>query len=114
MAAVLDQLDKSTLSLLGNKLGGIWGYIDRDKPNDLMPSLSKLHYSYSVDGVPSGIYLRDYNRGVIRTIGVPPPSNLDELDQNAPKLIPTGVVSQAYKSSTGNNYKDLGPAGGRY
>jgi hypothetical protein len=39
---------------------------------------------------------------------------LDELDVNAPKLKPVGVVSQAYKSKAGQRYRDLGPTEGRY
>jgi hypothetical protein len=44
----------------------------------------------------------------------PRPSQLDELDINAPGLKPVGVVSQVYKSKQGRRYKDLGPKEGRY
>jgi hypothetical protein len=116
MAEVLNQLDNSTLSLSGNGINPIvteagWGYVDTTGERN--PTLSSLHNHYSVDGDPN-IKLLDFNSDG-KTMGkVPLPSLLDELDQNAPKLTPRGVVSQAYKSSAGNNYKDLGPAGGRY
>jgi hypothetical protein len=36
----------------------------------------------------------------------PQPSQLDELDPNAPKLKVTGVVSKVYKSAPGQKYTD--------
>ncbi len=39
----------------------------------------------------------------------PQPSQLDELDPNAPRLQVTGVVSKVYKSSNGKKYMDNKP-----
>ncbi len=117
MASVLDQLPVSTLSLQGNKFNPNpqspdWGY--PDATGELAPGLSRLQYTYSVDGNPN-VRVRDYNRAALGGVtAVRPPARLDELDPNAPKLSPGGVVSQAYKSPTGQRYKDLGPQPGRY
>ena len=114
MASVLDQLSTSTLSLQGNGLNPnpqspSWGYVD--STNQLDPALSNLQNTYSVDSIPN-VRLKDFNKNGVSTVKAE--SRLDELDPNAPKLQPRGVVSQAYKSKTGLTYKDLGPAGGRY
>lgn len=117
MASVLDQLDKSNLSLQGNNFNpqsqnANWGY--SDATGELQPDLSKLQYTYSVDGDPN-VRIQDYNRAALGGVTtVRPPARLDELDTNAPNLTPGGVVSQIYKSTPGRNYKDLGPAEGRY
>lgn len=117
MASVLDQLDKSNLSLQGNKFNPKpqspdWGY--PDQTGELQPDLSKLQYTYSVDGNPE-VRIQDYNRAALGGVTtVRPPAFLDELDSNAPNLTPGGVVSQVYKSSPGRNYRDLGPSEGRY
>lgn len=117
MASVLDQLPKSTLSLQGNKFNPQpqtpdWGY--PDSTGDLAPELSSLQYTYSVDGNPN-VRVQDYNRAALGGVtAIRKPSRLDELDTNAPSLSPGGVVSQVYKSPTGQRYKDLGPSTGRY
>ncbi len=71
---------------------------------------NSLHNLYSVYGQPD-VTWRLINRNLPMK---PPPSTMDELDPIAPNLIPTGVVSQVYKSKTGRRYKDLGPIEGRY
>jgi hypothetical protein len=117
MASVLDQLDKSNLSLQGNKFNpqsqtADWGYSDAS--GELAPDLSSLQYTYSVDGNPN-VYIQDYNRAALGGVTtVRPPARLDELDSNAPNLTPGGVVSQVYKSPAGQRYRDLGPSEGRY
>jgi hypothetical protein len=120
MASVLDQLPQSTLSLVGNRLTAnpnspAWGY--PDATNELAPDLSRLQYTYSVDGNPN-VRIQDYNRTALGGVtAVRPPAQLDELDPNAPNNFQAGtggVVSQIYKSSTGRKYKDLGPQPGRY
>lgn len=121
MASVLDQLPQSTLSLVGNNLTAnpnspAWGY--PDVTGELAPDLSKLQYTYSVDGNPN-VRIEDFNRAAFGgATTVKPPAILDELDPNAPNNYQAGypgsVVSQIYKSSRGRNYKDLGPQPGRY
>jgi hypothetical protein len=111
---VIDQLSKSNLSLAGNGFNpqpnsAAWGYIDAS--SNLDPAASNLQNTYSVDSIPN-VRLKDFNKNGVSTVKAE--SRLDELDPNAPKLQPRGVVSQAYKSKTGLTYKDLGPAGGRY
>lgn len=123
---VINQLPISTLSLDGNgfsvqRNSPAWGYANGT--GQLNPALSTLQYTYSVDGNPN-TKIVDFNRlalGGITTIKVP--SMLDELDPNAPKNYQVGnpntsnigtVVSQAYKSPTGQQYKQKGPADGRY
>jgi hypothetical protein len=117
MASVLDQLPKSTFSLQGNKFNpktqtADWGY--PDATGQLQPDLSRLQYTYSVDGDPN-VRIKDYNRAALGGVTtVRPPARLDELDPKAPNLTPVGVVSQIYKSASGRKYKDLGPQPGRY
>jgi hypothetical protein len=111
---VIDQLSKSNLSLAGNGFNPqsqspAWGYIDSSL--NLDPAASSLQNTYSVDSIPN-VTLKDFNKNGVTTVKAE--SRLDELDPNAPKLQPRGVVSQAYKSKKGLTYKDLGPAGGRY
>lgn len=111
---IIDQLSKSTLSLVGNGFNPqtqqpAWGYIDAS--SNLDPAASKLQNTYSVDSNPN-IRLKDFNKNGVTTVKAE--SKLDELDLNAPKLTPRGVVSQAYKSSKGQNYRDKGPKDGRY
>lgn len=110
-----DKLKDSTLSLQGNgfdpqRLSPAFGYADAS--NSLDPKLSKLQYTYDVNSNPN-VRIVDFNKTPYRS-SVPPESQLDELDTNAPKLLVKGVVSQVYKSSTGRTYKDLGPKEGRY
>ena len=121
MASVLDQLPNSTLSLQGNRLTAnpnspAWGY--PDATNELAPELSRLQYTYSVDGDPN-VRIKDFNRTALGGVtAVRPPASLDELDPNAPNNNQAGfagsVVSQIYKSASGRKYKDLGPQPGRY
>ena len=111
---VIDQLSKSNLSLAGNGFNpqpnsAAWGYIDAS--SNLDPAASSLQNTYSVNSIPN-VKLKDFNKNGVTTVKAE--SRLDELDPNAPKLQPRGVVSQAYKSKSGLTYKDLGPAGGRY
>jgi hypothetical protein len=122
MASVLDQLPQSTLSLQGNGFNPqqnqpAWGYQSSNGNNTLDPALSELQYTYSVDGSPNERIV-DFNRQALGgTTVVRDPATLDELDPNAPNNFQAGmggVVSQIYKSSTGRNYKDLGPQPGRY
>ena len=111
---IIDQIPGSTLSLQGNGFNpqphsAAWGYID--STSNLDPASSKLQNTYSVNSTPN-VRLKDFNRNGITTVRAE--SRLDELDTNAPNLIPRGVVSQIYKSKTGRQYKQLGPADGRY
>jgi hypothetical protein len=111
---VINQLDRSTLSLQGNNLNPVptqpaWGYIDSTA--NLDPAASRLQNTYSVDSIPP-VRLKDFNINGVTT--VPAESRLDELDRRAPNLTPGGIVSQIYKSPRGRQYKDLGPADGRY
>jgi hypothetical protein len=111
---IIDQLDRSNLSLQGNgfnpqQQSPAWGYIDPSA--NLDPAASKLQNTYSVDSNPQ-VRLKNFNRTGVTT--VPAESRLDELDNRAPNLQPSGVVSQIYKSKPGRQYKQLGPRDGRY
>lgn len=97
--ALLDKLATSPLGLKGQ----------RPATFDVNPAAA-LHNLYSVDGNPSVRWSQSNGNAGI----VPQPSQLDELDVNAPKLFPVGVVSSAYKSAAGQRYQDLGPTEGRY
>ena len=126
MASILDQVPTSGFSLQGNNFNprtqlADWGY--PDVTGQLQPNLSRLQYTYSVDGIPN-VRIKDYNRAALGGVTtVRPPSQLDELDPSAPKNLLVGppipgnkgpVVSQIYKSAPGRNYRDLGPSTGRY
>ena len=121
MADIVNQTNTSTLALQANGLSATpsqqsWGFPDTTGPNALLPDLSKLHRTYSVDGIPN-VRIVDFNRtalGGSTTLGLSTPSRIDELDTNAPNLTPVGVVSQVYKSRAGRQYRDLGPRNGRY
>ena len=111
---ILNQLDRSTLSLQGNRINAVptqpaWGYIDSSANTD--PAASKLQNTYSVNSIPP-VRLKDFNINGVTT--VPAESKLDELDRRAPNLTAGGVVSQVYKSPAGRQYKQLGPQPGRY
>ena len=97
--ALLDKLTTSPLGLKGQ----------RPATFDVNPAAA-LHNVYSTQGTPTVRWAQSNGNAGI----VPSPSQLDELDVNAPKLSPVGVVSSVYKSSAGQRYKDLGPAEGRY
>jgi hypothetical protein len=120
MASVLDQLPVSDFSLPGNRLTAnpnqpAWGYPDRT--GDLDPALSRLQYTYSVNGRPR-VRIKDFNRAAFGGVtAVKPPATLDELDRNAPNNTQAGsggVVSQIYKSPLRRQYRTLGPQPGRY
>jgi len=132
MASVLDQLPNSILSLQGNGFNAqpnspSWGF--KSPGGTLDPYLSQLHYlpienpGYSVTGIPSERVV-DFNGLANQGLSLLGPSSTkDELDPKAPnntQVAPPragskgSVVSQIYKSSTGRNYKDLGPREGRY
>ena len=120
MASVLDQLPNSTLSLQGNGFNPqqnqpAWGY--PDATNELDPALSRLQYTYSVDGNPN-TRIVDFNRLALGgSTVVRPPARLDELDPQAPNNTQAGnggVVSLIYKSPVGQRYRDKGPQPGRY
>jgi hypothetical protein len=122
--SLLDKLNQKTkkgepnnLSLVGNNFNPqtkspAFGYVD--STNNLNPRLSRLHNTYSVDGIPK-IRIIDFNKSPYKS-ELPPPSGVDELDKNAPNfnIVQGGVVSKIYKSKQGRNYRDLGPAEGRY
>jgi hypothetical protein len=124
--SLLDKLNKTSavgepnnLSLVGNnfnpqRLSPAFGYAD--STNNLDPALSRLQNTYDVNSNPN-IRIVDFNKSQYPSY-LPPESQLDELDINAPKNLRAGsigsVVSQIYKSKTGRKYKDLGPIEGRY
>jgi hypothetical protein len=97
---LLDKLKDSILGLGGNKPQNFG--VNPVPPNS-------LHNLYSVDGQPNVSWRPSNSLGF-----KPQPSQLDELDVNAPNAQPAGVVSQIYKSKQGRRYKDLGPTEGRY
>jgi len=121
MADIVNQQTTSALALQSNNLTATprqwsWGFPDTIGPNALDPELSKLHRTYSVDGIPN-VRIIDFNRvalGGSTTAGLQVPSKIDELDLRAPNLSVRGVVSQIYKSPVGRQYKQLGPRDGRY
>jgi hypothetical protein len=85
MASVLDQLPDSTLSLVGNGLTAnqsqpAWGY--PDPTGELSPALSRLQYTYSVDGDPN-TRIVDYNRAALGGVtAVRPPARFGALKLN--------------------------------
>lgn len=100
--SLLNKLKDSVLGLRGAKPANFG--VNPVPPNS-------LHLKYSVDGNP------DVDWRLIKgnLSNKPRPSQLDELDANAPGLnAGVGVVSQVYKSKTGRRYRDLGPKEGRY
>jgi hypothetical protein len=113
--AIIDQLGDSRVSLVGNGFNPrpnqpSWGYQSPNGNNTLDPALSELQYTYSVDGNPNERIV-DFNRAALGGVtAVKPPAMLDELDPNAPN----NYQAQVYKSTSGRNYRDLGPADGRY
>jgi hypothetical protein len=116
--ALIDLLKTSNYSLAGNGFdpkpnSSAWGYTD--PTNNLDPAVSKLHNTYDVDGNPI-IKIVDFNKNGVTTVKAQ--SGLDELDKNAPKNTKAGglssVVSQIYKSPSGQRYPDKGPQPGRY
>lgn len=124
--SLIDKIKLSTLSLEGNKFlvnrgTPAWGYTNK-LLSDLTPALSRLHLTYSVDGNPF-MRITDFNTKALGGANpVKKPSQLDELDPNAPTNTQVGaqvgpggsVVSQIYKSPLGQQYKSKGPKDGRY
>jgi hypothetical protein len=77
--AILDKLPNSPLGLKGA----------RPATFDVNPAAA-LHNVYSIDGTPNVKWVSSNgNAGII-----PQPSQLDELDVNAPKLKPVGVFKK--------------------
>jgi hypothetical protein len=126
--ALQDKLKDSGLSLQGNGFDPqrkevSWGYknpnINAATLNPLDPKLSGLQNTYDIDSNPK-VSVVNFNTSKLYPNYVPAESKLDELDTNplTPKNTRAGekgsVVSQIYKSSTGQNYKDKGPKEGRY
>jgi hypothetical protein len=126
MPTIIDQLPNSNLSLVGKGFTAepnspAWGY--PDGTGNLDPYSSRLHLEYSLNGNPD-VRIRDFNSWAYGGISHPKPqSTLDELDRDAPfnsqarasQIGPGGsVVSQIYKSPNGQQYKQKGPAEGRY
>jgi hypothetical protein len=121
-----DKLKDSKLSLEGNGFNPqpktpSWGYtnpnVNPATLNPLDPKLSALQNTYDVDSNPAGINIVNFNKTQYKA-SLPAESQLDELDLRAPKNERAGrvgsVVSQIYKSPTGQSYKDKGPKDGRY
>jgi hypothetical protein len=113
---VLDQLTQSNLSLDGTRgfAAREFGFIPAPSPISSADATA-LHRDYSILDNPKNVKVVDFNG----TFTLPPkPSQLDETDVNAPKNTSAGaagsVVSQIYKSTAGQNYKDKGPVGGKY
>ena len=93
---LLDKLTSSILGLKGEKPANFG--VNPIPPNS-------LHDQFSVDGNPDVTW-----RTISGTGMKPPPSRLDELDPNAPKLNVVGVVSKSYKSKAGQKYLDNKPS----
>jgi hypothetical protein len=120
MSSLLNLLNSGTgnLSLVSNNINAqpnspAWGYIDAT--SNLDPAASRLQNTYDVNGIPN-VKLVDFNHNGVTT--VKGQSTLDELDANAPKNTQAGgagsVVSQIYKSTPTQQYKQKGPQPGRY
>ena len=119
------KLKDSKLSLEGNGFNPqpktvSWGFQNPNVAaplNSLDPKLSALQYTYGVDSKPTDVKIINFNKTQYKSY-LPTESQLDELDTRAPKNNNAGragsVVSQIYKSSTNQNYKDKGPKNGRY
>jgi hypothetical protein len=123
--ALQDKLKDSTLSLAGNGFDpktqdAAWGFnnpnIKDPNLNPLDPSLSILQNTYDVDSNPL-TRIVSFNKTAYKPY-LPTESKLDELDKNAPFNKQAGlagsVVSQIYKSSPLQGYKNKGPKDGRY
>ena len=121
-----NKLKDSKLSLEGNGFNPqlktpSWGFsnpnVNPATLNPLDPKLSALQYTHGVDSIPKDVKIISFNKTQYKPY-LPEESKLDELDVRAPKNGRAGekgsVVSQIYKSSTNQNYKDKGPKTGRY
>jgi hypothetical protein len=112
---VLDQLTQSNLSLDGTRGFSARKFGFTPAPSPISTSdATALHRDYSILDNPKNVKVSDFNG----TFVTPKPSQLDETDVDAPKNLAAGaagsVVSQIYKSSAGQNYRDKGPVGGKY
>jgi hypothetical protein len=121
-----NKLKDSKLSLEGNGFNPqpktpSWGYtnpnINAATLNPLDPKLSALQNTYDVDSNPANIKIINFNKTQYKPV-LPLESQLDEMDARAPKNDRAGrigsVVSQIYKSLTGQKYSNKGPKDGRY
>jgi hypothetical protein len=121
-----NKLKDSKLSLEGNGFNPqpktpSWGYtnpnINSATLNPLDPKLSALQNTYDVDSNPANIKIINFNKTQYKPV-LPLESQLDEMDARAPKNDRAGrigsVVSQIYKSLTGQKYSNKGPKDGRY
>lgn len=106
MPAIINQLTNSNLSLDGPNgfSARTFGYFPQPSPID--GTATALHRDYSIFNNPN-VNVKDFNGSVFNT----PASNLDETDPLAPNNL-TGI--QVYKSTQGQNYKNLGPSDGKY
>ena len=102
------QLTNSNLSLDGpsNLSARQFGHFPQPSPID-GATKTALHRDYSIFDNPNNMNVKDFNGSVFNTS----PSTLDETDPIAPNNL-TGI--QVYKSTPGQNYKDLGPVNGKY
>ena len=120
-----DKLKDSTLSLEGNGFNpklqsAAWGFnnpnITDPDLNPLDPKLSILQNTHSVNSKPT-TKIVSFNKTAYKPY-LPTESTLDELDANAPFNKQAGlggsVVSQIYKSSPLQGYKNKGTKDGRY
>ena len=120
-----NKLKDSKFSLEGNGFNPTptipsWGFenpnITAPTLNPLDPKLSILQNTNSVNSTPT-TRIVSFNKTQYKPY-LPKESELDELDIRAPKNTRAGlvgsVVSQIYKSSTKQGYKDKGPKNGRY
>ena len=123
--SLVNKIKDSKLSLEGNGFNPAltepaWGFqnpnITAPGLNPLDPKLSILQNTNSVNATPT-TRIVSFNKTAYAPY-LPNPSELDELDTNAPTNKQAGfagsVVSQIYKSASGKKYKDLGPKDGRY
>jgi len=108
MSSVINQLTTSNLSLDGTQglSARTFGHFPQPSPIDGQTPTS-LHRDYSIFGNPANTNVRDFNGSTFNKV----PSTLDETDPIAPSNN-TGI--QIYKSTPGQNYKDLGPNDGKY
>lgn len=123
MAAVIDQLPLSNLSLDGPKglSARTFGYVPSNSPVESGVASSgyiipPLHRDYSAYNNPNSVTAVNFNgQSVLQTATV---STLDEIDVNRPKNGAAGaagsVVSQIYQSIPSETYPSKGPSGGHY
>jgi hypothetical protein len=112
---IIDQLKQSNLSLDGSRGLAARDFGFKPAPSPVEGAVATaLHRDYSALANPGKVNVVDFNG----TIFNKPASTLDETDPIAPNNFAAGsagsVVSQIYKSSVGQKYKDKGPLGGHY